>query len=291
MPQMRSMHNGNLGFRFVSVPVKMYAATSSTTVKFHHCHQHKDGSVSRINQVRKCSDCGAVVEYGDLVKGVEREDGSIITVTDEELESVKDQEISDDFEIVRFVESDEIDPILYSNAYYLVPDATTGEKARGARHRGARGGKMALESYALLRHVLVESGRVGIVKYTLRGNTHVAVLRVSKQVLVMQNLTWPSDLRAPEFPVLDRPVELDQKAVEMAEALVGSMAGVYKAADYVNADAARVAELVAAKEAGMPMTVAEEEAATEDVSDLMAMLEASIKSHPAGRKQRVRKSA
>jgi non-homologous end joining protein Ku len=47
----------------------------------------------------------------------------------------------------------------------------------------------------------------------------------------------------------------------------------------------RVNELVAAKESGAPVTVREEQAAEEEISDLLAALEASVARHPAGRKR------
>ena len=276
---LRSMHNGNLSFRFVSVPVKMHAAVSETSVKFHQCHQHDDGSASRIEMFRKCCACDQTVEYGDLVKGVEREDGTLVTVTDDEIAATR-SETTDDFEVEMFVPEGSIDPIYYGSPYFLSPDL--GKKGTN---------KKALESYALLREVMRSKRYVGIIKYSLRGKSHMSVLRVSGDVLVLQHIQWDADVRKPEFPALEQEVTLDPRAVEMAETIMDSMVDEYVPADFVNEDAEKVEELLAAKDAGWVLTKRDEEVGTEEVSDLLAQLEASIAKHPAGKRQPAKKAA
>jgi DNA end-binding protein Ku len=271
---MRSMSDTNITFGLISVPVKMYSAIESNDLRFNQFHVHDDGSASRVNMPAVCQGCGEVVSRSDLVKGVERGDAAIL-LSDDELKSVESDAGDKDFEVLSFVHQDEIDPISFASPYYLEPDPKRG--------------KRAAETYVVLRTALTESRKVGIVRYTMRSKTHLAVLRVSGKVLIVQNICWPADLRAADFSVLEREVKVDPKELKLAHQLVDTMSGEFDASEYVDEYAVRVDELIDAKEAGVPMTVREEAEPTEEVSDLLAALEASVKAHPAG-KERGKKS-
>jgi DNA end-binding protein Ku len=262
------MANTTIAFGLINVPVKMYSAVDTNDVKFKQFHVHDDGSASRIEMPCVCKDCGEVVARGDLVKGVERGDAAIL-LSDDELKSVESDAGGKDFEVLSFVHQDQIDPISFAAPYYLEPDPKRG--------------KRAVETYVLLRTALTESRRVGIVRYTMRSKTHLAVLRVSGKVLIVQNICWPADLRAADFSVLEREVKVDPKELKLAHQLVDMMSGEFDASEYVDEYAVRVDELIDAKEAGVPMTVREEAEATEEVSDLLAALEDSVAAHPAGK--------
>jgi DNA end-binding protein Ku len=265
---MRSMSNTNITFGLISVPVKMYSAIELNDLRFNQFHVHDDGSASRIEMPAVCKDCGEVVSRSDLVKGVERGDTAIL-VSDDELKSVESDSGGEDFEVLSFVGQDEIDPISYESPYYLEPDPKRG--------------KRAVETYSLLRTVLTESNRVGIVRYTMRGKTHLAVLRAVGNALVVQNIQWPADVRAAEFPVLDGEVTIDPKELKLARQLVDMMSGEFDPSGYVDTYGVAVNDLIDAKESGRPVTVREETEAAADVSDLLAALEASVAAHPAGK--------
>lgn len=263
---MRSMANANISFGLVSVPVKMFAATESHDVKFHQYHEHEGEAPGRIKQLRTCEDCGAVVEYGEIAKGVERGD-DVIIVTADELSGIE-VESGKDFDVLLFCDSDQVDPIVFGSPYYLEPNAKQA--------------KTALEAYAVLRTVLEESGLVAIVQYTMRGKTHLGVLRVVGKVITLQNIVWHDELRQPEFSSLDRDIAVKPELLKLAGQLVESMTGEFKAEEYTDEYTERVRELVEAKAAGREIEHEEPEA-VEEVSDLLAALERSIAKHPAGK--------
>ena len=78
--------------------------------------------------------------------------------------------------------ADQVDPLFFDKSYYLEP-ASTPTKA-----------------YVLLRDTLEQTDRIAIVKFALRQKTRLAALRVRDDVLVMQTLLWPDEVRAAEFP-------------------------------------------------------------------------------------------
>jgi DNA end-binding protein Ku len=275
---LRSMANNNITVGLINIPTKMYSAVESNDVWFHQHHVHDDGSAHRVNMPALCSGCGEIVSRSDLVRGVERGDTTIL-VTADELATIE-PESAKDFDVQRFVPATEIDPILYGSPYYIEPDQKRG--------------KRAVETYALLREVLVSRQVVGLVTYCMRGKQHLAVLRALGKTLVVQNICFPADVRAPEFSVLDREVKIDPAELKLANQLVDMMSGEFDTAEYIDTYAAAVADLIDAKEAGVPMSVREEAEAAEEVSDLLAALEASVARHPAGKRRgkgRARKSA
>ncbi|HET9842813.1 MAG TPA: Ku protein, partial [Nocardioides sp.] len=176
---MRAIWKGAVSFGLVSVPVKLYAATESHDVSFRQVHA-KDGG--RIKYQRVCSIDGEEVEYADIAKGYETEDGEMVILTDDDmaaLPSTSSREIA----VEKFVPSDQIDPLLFEKSYYLEPEKT-----------GAK-------PYALLRQALLDADRMAVVTVALRQRTTVGVLRVKDDVIVMQTMMWPDEIRTPDFSV------------------------------------------------------------------------------------------
>ena len=77
---MRAIWKGAVSFGLVSVPVKLYSATESKDVTFRQVHA-KDGG--RIKYQRVCSLDGEEVEYADIAKGYQTEDGDQIRTVED----------------------------------------------------------------------------------------------------------------------------------------------------------------------------------------------------------------
>ena len=179
---MRAIWKGAVSFGLVSVPVKLYSATESHDVSFRQVHA-KDGG--RIKYQRVCSIDGEEVAYADIAKGYETEDGEMVILTDDdmaELPSTSSREIA----VEKFVPSDQIDPMLFEKSYYLEPEST-----------GAK-------PYALLRQALIDADRMAVVTVALRQRTTVAVLRVRDDVIVLQTMMWPDEIRTARLQHRDR---------------------------------------------------------------------------------------
>ena len=153
---MRAIWKGAVSFGLVSVPVKLYSATESHDVSFRQVHA-KDGG--RIKYQRVCSIDGEEVEYADIAKGYETEDGEMVILTDDDMAALP-SESSREIAVEKFVPSDQIDPMLFEKSYYLEPEKT-----------GAK-------PYALLRQALLDADRMAVVTVALRQRTSVGVLRV-----------------------------------------------------------------------------------------------------------------
>jgi DNA end-binding protein Ku len=261
---MRSIWKGSLSFGLVNVPVKVYSATEDHDVKFHQVHAKDNG---RIRYKRVCEICGEVVEYRDIARAYESDDGQTVIITDEDLSTLP-EERSREIEVMEFVPASELDPIMYDRSYYLEPDSKS------------------TKSYVLLAKTLASTDRVAIVHFALRNKTRLAALRVKdfskRDVMVIHTLLWPDEIRDPDFPSLDTKVDVKPAELKMAEQVVESMAADFNPDQFRDDYQEQLHELVQAKLEGGEAFPTEEQSpkeldATEDVSDLLAKLEASVR--------------
>ena len=114
---MRAIWSGTISFGLVSVPVRMYSATESKELRFHFLHKD-DLQPIGYDKVRK--DTGESVDPDDVVRGFEVEKGRYVPIEDEDLDRL-DIELTHSIDILDFVDLEEIDPIYFRKAYYLLP--------------------------------------------------------------------------------------------------------------------------------------------------------------------------
>jgi DNA end-binding protein Ku len=195
------MWSGAVSFGLVSVPIKLYSATTNHDIRFHQVHAADGG---RIKYKRTCAIDGEEVEYADIVKGYETDDGELITLDDADLDSLP-QVSGHEIDVIEFVPADQIDPMLFEKSYYLEPEVK------------------AAKPYALLREALVQTDRMAVVRFALRQRESIALLRVRGKVIVLQTMLWPDEVREPEFDILDAQVELRPQELTMAASLVESL--------------------------------------------------------------------
>jgi DNA end-binding protein Ku len=155
------------------------------------------------------------------------------------------------------VPSDQIDPMLFEKSYYLEPEKT-----------GAK-------PYALLRQALLDADRMAVVTVALRQRTSVAVLRVRDDVIVLQTMMWPDEVRQPDFSIDAGDVKPAE--VKMAKMLVETLAGDFDAADFEDDYAEAVTSLVKTKiEGGEVKKTATSTKSSGEVVDLLAALQRSV---------------
>jgi DNA end-binding protein Ku len=217
----------------------------------------KDGG--RVKYKRVCSIDGDEVEYADIAKGYETDDGQMVILDDDdlaELPSSSSREIS----VEKFVPSEQIDPLLLEKSYYLEPD------------------KAAAKPYALLRESLKEADRMAVVTVALRNRTSTAVLRVRDDVIVLQTMMWPDEIRKPDFAGLDvKESEVKPQELKMARLLVDTLAGDYDSTEYEDDYRGAVEAIVQAKlEGGEVKHAPAAKESTGEVVDLLAALQRSV---------------
>ncbi|MBM7411255.1 DNA end-binding protein Ku [Clavibacter michiganensis] len=198
---MRAIWKGAVTFGLVNVPVKVYSATQDHDVPLHQVH---DADGGRIRYQRRCEVCGKVVDYAHIDKAFDDGDRTVV-ITEEDLSSLPEEK-SREIDVVEFVPSDQIDPVMLDRSYFLEPDSSSPK------------------SYALLRRTLQETDRTAIVHVTLRQRTRLAALRVRGDVLMLQTLLWDDEVREADFPSLDAAPQVSPRELKMSAQLVEGFA-------------------------------------------------------------------
>jgi DNA end-binding protein Ku len=267
---MRPIWKGAITFGLISIPVKLYGATEDKTVHFNLLHE-KDGE--RVHNKRVC-DKGHEVEWNELVRGYEYSKGRYVVFTDEELEAAGVDSVKA-VDIDAFVAYDEIDPMYFNKSYYVVPDKG-GEKA-----------------YRLLAYALEETGQSAVGKITLREKEHLATLRLSDGVFVLETMHWPDEIRDAKFDELKSRPKLSDNEKKMARSLVDQLSGDFKPGKYKDEYRGAIKKLAKKKIEGKEITVTEKEEQPAGVIDLMEALRQSVEQAKkgGGAKKTTRKKA
>ncbi|MFF7733159.1 Ku protein [Streptomyces sp. NPDC007984] len=255
MLHVRSIWNGAISFGLVSIPIKLVNATESHSISFRQIHTEDGG---RIRYRKFCELEDREVTQGEIGKGYEDADGTIIPITEEDLSSLPIP-TAKTIEIVAFVPADRIDPLQMDAAYYL--------QASGAP---------AAKPYTLLREALKRSNKVAIAKFALRGRERLGMLRVVGEAIAMHGLLWPDEVRAPEGVAPDTDVTVRDQELDLADALMDTL-GEVDLEDLHDEYREAVEEVIAAKAAGEAPPQSPEPATGGKVLDLMAALESSVR--------------
>lgn len=254
----RSIASLSLSFGLVSIPVKLYTATeSSSDVRFHMLAP--DGS--RVKQQYVSEKTGAVVERSTMNKGYEFEKDRFVVFTSDELKALEDG-ASHVVEIMAFIPEKAIDPVFYDKAYFIAPDK--------------RGGK----PYSLLQKALAESGRCALAKWASKGKTRIVQVRPNEDGLVFQQLLYADEVRSLADLHIER-VEISASELKLALQIIEQGAeDNYDPAAYEDEEKKRILAAIDEKIEGKQVVTHEPVEATAaggQVIDLMDALRASLK--------------
>jgi len=254
----RAIWSGTISFGLVSIPVKLFNAVSRKSVSF---NQLDARTGSRVRQKLVSGSDGADVTRDDIVKGYNLGGDQYVTVSEDELAQLMPQ-AQRTIDLEEFVSLDEIDPVFYDSAYYLVPE------------------KAAVKPYALLTAAMDRSEKVGIGRFVMRSKEYVAALRPSDGKLVLSTMVYADELNdVDEFPEIEAAAsaKLSEKEIAMATQLVESLSAEFEPEKFHDTYREQLLTLIERKAAGetqeAPAPVAAEDSR---VVDLLAALEASV---------------
>jgi DNA end-binding protein Ku len=252
---MRSMWKGAVSFGLVMIPVKLYAATEQKDIAFRQVHREDAG---RIRFRRFCSIEDVEVPYEDVAKGYELPGGEIVVLTEEDMADLP-LPTTRSIEVVQFTPAEQLDPILFNRSYYVEPEAA------------------GVRAYCLLRDALEESEKIAIAKVALRQRESLAILRVRDDILVLETLLWPDEVRVADFGFLDDDIEVRPQELRMASSLIESMTVDFDPDEYHDSYREALQELVNAKVEGREVVQPEAEGEPSgETSSLADALRASL---------------
>jgi DNA end-binding protein Ku len=255
---MQSIWKGAISFGLVTIPVGLYSATEDKKAKF---KQLREGDHSPIRYKRVAETDGEEVEYSKIVRGYEIEKGKYVIFTKEELNAIG-KTLAGTVEVVQFVDSTEIDPIYFKKSYYLAPDKT------------------GVKAYKLLLHSLKEENKVGIAKVAIREREYMAIVRPEDDVILLETMFWPDEVREPAFETLEVEVEPTKEELKMAKMIIDNLSTPFDPSAWHDKSREAVEEMAAQKAEGHEIVAPDTPEPTK-VVDLLDALKASVEATKA----------
>ena len=251
---MRSIKKTSISFSLVNVACTLYKANEDGAVKFSQAH---DGCGGGVSYQKVCKACEQHLSTSDIVRAITRNDTQVI-VTDDDLTSVE-TDTGPAISVLQFIQADEIDAVATEGGHFFVVPT-----------------KDSLQGFTLLRTVMSDSGKVAIVRFSLRsGKQNLGILRpYGDRAMIIDTISFPAEIREPAFDILAAPVTLDPALLKVASDLVSAMSAPFDPADYTDVYSEKVNALIDAKSRGDIVTTPDTEPAPV-VSNLLRMLEAS----------------
>ncbi|MCP3738938.1 Ku protein [Rossellomorea sp. BNER] len=266
---MHTIWKGSISFGLVNIPIKLHAATEDKDIKLRSLHKECH---TPIKYEKICPACEKELVYEEIVKGYEITKGKFVVLEDEELKELKEGNEEKAVEIVDFIKMEEIDPVFYNRSYFISPND---------------GGKKA---YSLLRKALTNSKKVGVAKIIMRSKEQLAVVRVFENTLLMETIHFPDEVRSSgDVPNVPAENEVTEKELDTAIMLIDQLTTEFEPEKYYDEYRNRLMKLIESKQTGEKFVTPKEKQPKENVTDLMAALQASIdKSKPKEEKKKTK---
>jgi DNA end-binding protein Ku len=288
-PVARAIWTGSLTFGLVNIPVRLHNATIPKDVRFQQVDRTTGRRIHHRRVVEgpwpadepEATEDAAPVPAPDrdqrrsdgvaplavprevpdeqVVRGFELPDSRYVAVTEEELEALRPEQ-THTILIEEFVPLHEIDPVYFEKSYYLTPQ------------------RDAEKPYVLLVRAMERAGRVAVARFVLRTKEHLAAIRPTGDLLVLETLFFadevvPGNEVAPAIPRANP----SAREIDMAVQLVELLATPWDPSRHRDAYRERLLELIEGKTGTEAAALQDERApAAPRVSDLLAALRASV---------------
>jgi len=261
----RPIWKGQVTFGLVNIPVTLYSAEQRNDIALHLVDERNS---SRVRYQRINEDTGEEVPWNHIVKAYEYDGGQYVLLDNEEIDKIA-AKLTKQIEIEDFVSEADILPEFFDKPYYLEPQ------------------KGAAKSYALLRETLRASGKVGVTRVVIRSKEHLAILMTRGDILMLELVRFPQELRSPDF--LDVPeassgdLKMSKREIDLALQLVDNMTTNWNPTSYHDTYRENLRTYVEAKIKSGHLTAAkpppedeEPESTGDNVVDLMDYLKQSV---------------
>ncbi|MDD2313726.1 MAG: Ku protein [Proteiniphilum sp.] len=249
---MKSIWNGAIAFGLVNIPVKLYAATESSSLDLDMLDKR---DLSNIRFKRVNDKTGKEVGWDDIVKGYKLEDRYIV-LSDEDFEAASPEK-SKIFSIQQFVQEEEIESIYFETPYFLEPQKH-GENA-----------------YALLREALNKTNKVGVGTFVLRNKENLGIVKPYRDLLIINKIRFPEELR--EYDELKVPsIKIKPGELKLAISLIEQTSEPFDSEKFTDTYTADLLKIIEQKAKGKKLKVTMPQEATEKTFDLMEKLKASL---------------
>ena len=259
----RAIWKGSISFGLVNIPIQVFSATQKE--EYSSFNQLCDKG-HKIKYKKWCPVEEREVPWSEIKKGYEITKNDYVVLEKEEIENIK-LKTTNTVEVKEFIESGEFDPIFIEKNYYVGPDA------------GKKKSETSIKAYALFVKILHETGKIAIGKVVLREKEQLVALRAYQRGLVMHQLWYLDEIRPmDEIGGLESLQKIDAKELSLGKALVDNLTtDKFDPGQYSDTYAKELEKIIEAKSKGEKVTINEVEKKTEETTDIIEALKASLK--------------
>lgn len=261
----RAFWSGTISFGLVSVPVDLFPANRKERVSLRMLGP--DGTP--LARRYYCPKDDREVPYSEIVRGypVGRK---YVVMTEEELEAVEPRK-SREIDLRLFVDREEIDPVLFERAYYLVP------------------GGQSTKAYRLLAQTMERAGRVGVATFVMRTKEYVVAIIAEDGILRAETMRFADEIRTAKDVGLAEPKKAQAAAVKKMRTQIAKLAKKDIAlSELEDRNAERLLAIIERKrkkgEDVVEADVAEDVEEEKDIIDLMEVLRQRLAGRETGAK-------
>jgi len=257
----RPLWSGSLSFGLVNVPVALFSAVRDMDIHFNQLHAR---DASPIETRRVCSADGQEVQWDQIAKGYELEDGRWVLLNDEDLAAAAPHK-SQTIDVECFVRECEIDPVYYDRPYVLSPRDEAAARA-----------------YTLLGEGMAKSGRVALGRFVMHAKEHLVSIRPRGAVLTLTTVRFAEEVRSREeiAEAVAAGAEPSSEQIENAAAIIAELEVSFDPSRYKDEHRAHLQRIIKRKQKGQkivaPKVQEEPKVVASSAPDLMGALQESL---------------
>ena len=248
---------GTVSFGLVNVPVGLFPASRSLGAAMRVVSEK--GTPLKRTYVDQD---GNQLDWDEIVRGYEYEKGKFVPLDEEELERLAPEKTGN-IDLRKFVPREQIDPILFQRAYYMVP---VGQNPK---------------AYRLLARVMDETGLAGVATFVMRAKEYIAAIFAEDGILRAETLRFADEIRTPKSIGLPEATRVSAKDVTRIEKAITKLTEAkFSENDLEDRAVVKLFDLIERKakkdENVIELPKAEREEPPATTLDLMAALERSL---------------
>ncbi|MVZ60562.1 Ku protein [Sphingobacterium humi] len=249
---MRAIWTGAIGFGLVNIPIKIYAATQTSSLDFDMLDRKDQANIKykRVNE-----QTGKEVAWDNIVKGFMLKDKYVV-LEDADFEEAMPEK-NKMINLQTFVKEQEIDSIYFDTPYYLEPQ------------------KAGTKAYALLLQALEKSKMAGLGTFVMRSVENLVIIRPYNKLLLLNKLRFEEEIR--DASDLGIPAsKISKQEMDMALQLIKSNSKPFDISAFKNEYSKELMKIITQKSKGKRATIRKINVENTKASDLLEKLKASL---------------
>lgn len=251
---MRPIWTGGISFGLIYIPVTLFSAVKPDEIQFHMVRK-KD--LAPIGYQKIAKPTGESVEKEDIVKAVEMEDGSMVTLEDSDFEKANPRRTKS-IDILQFMDEKEIDLKLAERPYYLEPE------------------EASKKTYYLFLKALLKSKKAALGRFVLKNKEYLAIIKAERDQLVLIQVRYSDEIKLPVNDDFSK-IKVEQSELELAEQIINNMTKPFEPGKYKESFKNEIQRIINAKRHKKPLVPKEMPLKATDGKDIMSKLMESLK--------------